>query len=50
MPSLAAVQRVEDELGLPVVTAATATTYEVLRALGHTPAVTGAGRLLTGAF
>ena len=49
MPSLAAVQQVEDELGLPVVTAATATTYEVLRALGHTPAIPGAGRLLNGA-
>lgn len=48
MPSLAAVQRVEDELGLPVVTAATATTYEVLGALGHRPAITGAGRLLSG--
>jgi maleate isomerase len=48
MPSLAAVQRVEDELGLPVVTAATATTYEVLTALGHQPAITGAGRLLAG--
>jgi maleate isomerase len=49
MPSLAAVQRVEDELGLPVVTAATATTFEVLRALGHSPAIPGAGRLLAGA-
>ena len=48
MPSLAAVQQAEDELGLPVVTAATATTYEVLRALGHQPAVPGAGRLLAG--
>lgn len=48
MPSLASVQAVEDELGLPVVTAATATTYEVLTALGHRPAITGAGRLLTG--
>jgi maleate isomerase len=48
MPSLAAVQRVEDELGLPVVTAATATTYEVLTALGHQPAIPGAGRLLAG--
>jgi maleate isomerase len=48
MPSLAAVQQVEDELGLPVVTAATATTFEVLRALGHRPAVGGAGRLLAG--
>jgi maleate isomerase len=49
MPSLVAVQRVEDELGLPVVTAATATTYEVLRALRHQPSITGAGRLLSGA-
>ncbi|MCW2691932.1 MAG: maleate cis-trans isomerase [Mycobacterium sp.] len=48
MPSLAAVQAVEDELGLPVVTAATATTFEVLRALGHQPAISGAGRLLSG--
>ena len=48
MPSLAAVQRVEDELGLPVVTAATATTYEVLRGLGHQPSISGAGRLLSG--
>ena len=50
MPSLAAVQRVEDELGLPVVTAATATTYEVLGALGHRPQIAGAGRLLAGAL
>jgi maleate isomerase len=49
MPSLASVQQVEDELGLPVVTAATATTFEVLQALGHRPAIQGAGRLLAGA-
>jgi maleate isomerase len=48
MPSLASVQLVEDELGLPVVTAATATTYEVLTSLGHRPAIKGAGRLLNG--
>jgi maleate isomerase len=48
MPSLPAVQRVEDELDLPVVTAATATTYEVLTALGQQPAISGAGRLLSG--
>jgi maleate isomerase len=46
MPSLAAVQQVEDELGLPVITAATATAYEILTALGHQPAISGAGRLL----
>jgi maleate isomerase len=50
MPSLAAVQRVEDELGLPVVTAATATTYEILTALGHQPAIPDAGRLLAGSL
>lgn len=48
MPSLAAVQEVEDAFGIPVVTAATATTYEILRALGHEPAIPGAGRLLSG--
>ena len=48
MPSLAAVQRVEDELLLPVLTAATATTFEVLRTLGHRPSIPGAGRLLSG--
>ena len=36
------------EDSLPVVTEATATTHEVLRALGHTPAISGAGRLLAG--
>lgn len=50
MPSLPAVQRVEDEFGLPVITAATATTYEVLTALGHRPSIDGAGRLLAGAL
>lgn len=48
MPSLPAVQTVEDELGLPVITAATATTYEILTSLHHEPAVRGAGSLLAG--
>jgi len=48
MPSLPAVQAVEDELGLPVITAATATAWEILQALGHTPAIPNAGRLLAG--
>lgn len=48
MPSLAAVQTAEDQLGVPVITAAIATTYEILKALGHTPAISGAGRLLAG--
>lgn len=46
MPSLAALQTVEDELGLPVISAASATTFEILRKLGHAPAISGAGRLL----
>ncbi len=50
MPSLPAVQAVEDELGIPVITAATATTWEILQALGHTPAIPNAGRLLAGAL
>lgn len=49
MPSLASVQLVEDELGLPVISAATATAYEALLALGHQPVVSGAGSLLSGA-
>lgn len=48
MPSLDAVQQVEYELGVPVVTAATTTAYEILRALGHEPAMWGAGQLLAG--
>ncbi|WP_022868235.1 maleate cis-trans isomerase family protein [Schaalia vaccimaxillae] len=49
MPSLPAVQVVEDALGsVPVITAATATTYETLMALGHEPRISGAGRLLSG--
>jgi maleate isomerase len=46
MPSLPAIQRVEDELGLPVVTAASATVRSILLALGITPRIEGAGRLL----
>jgi maleate isomerase len=48
MPSLPAVQAVEDELGLPVVTASTATARSILLALGITPRIPGAGRLLAG--
>lgn len=48
MPSLDAVQTVEDELGIPVITAAIATTYEILKALGHQPRIPGAGQLLSG--
>ncbi|GAA2065801.1 Asp/Glu racemase [Streptomyces albiaxialis] len=48
MPSLSAVQPVEDASGLPVLTAATATTRRVLTELGLPPVVPGAGRLLAG--
>lgn len=48
MPSLAAVQPVEDASGLPVVSAATATVFTVLSELGLEPRVPGAGRLLSG--
>lgn len=49
MPSLAILQEVEDEVGIPTVSAAVATTYAILRALGLDPVVPGAGRLLAGA-
>ncbi|GEL25078.1 maleate isomerase [Pseudonocardia sulfidoxydans NBRC 16205] len=48
MPSLPAIQPVEDELGIPVLSAATATTYRILQELGLPPEVPGAGRLLAG--
>jgi maleate isomerase len=48
MPSLASVQVVEDEAGLPVLSAATATAHRILTELGLEPRVPGAGRLLAG--
>ncbi|ROS44048.1 maleate cis-trans isomerase family protein [Amycolatopsis thermoflava] len=48
MPSLPSIQPVEDEIGLPVLSAATATTYRILTELGLEPRVPGAGRLLAG--
>ncbi|MEA2661423.1 MAG: maleate isomerase [Chloroflexota bacterium] len=48
MPSLAILQAVEDEVGLPTLSAASATTYAILRALDLEPIVPGAGRLLAG--
>ncbi|MEU8827425.1 aspartate/glutamate racemase family protein [Streptomyces sp. NPDC048636] len=48
MPSLEAIQAVEDESGLPVLSAATATTFRVLESLGLPTVVPGAGRLLSG--
>ncbi|MFB7165282.1 aspartate/glutamate racemase family protein [Streptomyces sp. NPDC056121] len=48
MPSLEAIQPVEDACGIPVLSAATATTYRLLTELGLPPTVPGAGHLLSG--
>ncbi|MDT0269834.1 Asp/Glu racemase [Streptomyces sp. DSM 44915] len=48
MPSLPAVQPVEDRVGIPVLSAATATVHRILTELGLPPVVPGAGRLLAG--
>ena len=50
MPSLAAIPIVEKECGLPVVSAAVCTTFQMLEALGLPRYVPGAGALLTGAY
>jgi maleate isomerase len=49
MPSLAAIEPAEQQLGLPVLSAATATVYELLDRLGLEPVVPGAGALLAKA-
>lgn len=46
MPSLDLVQRAENEFGLPVISAATAGAYSILRSLGLPVDVPGAGALL----
>jgi maleate isomerase len=48
MPSLDAIAGAQEALGLPVLSAATATTFATLRALGREPIVPGAGALLDG--
>jgi maleate isomerase len=50
MPSLAAVPIVEDQCGLPVVSAAICTTHQMLHRLGLKPYVPNAGSLLSGRF
>lgn len=50
MPSLAAVEEVEARTGKPVVTAAIATTYAMLKELGLERRAPGAGALLSGAY
>ncbi|ELY50917.1 maleate cis-trans isomerase family protein [Natronolimnohabitans innermongolicus] len=48
MPSLVSIQAAEDRFGLPVFSAATATTYEIFDELGLSTQVPSAGRLLDG--
>lgn len=48
MPSLSAIEAVEQASGLPVLSAATATTFAILDALGLPTTVPGAGALLGG--
>jgi len=48
MPSLSSIEPVEQACGLPVLSAATATTYCILQALELPTIVAGAGHLLSG--
>jgi maleate isomerase len=48
MPSLAAIQIVQDRIGKPVLSAAVATTYQILRELDLETYVPNAGELLNG--
>lgn len=50
MPSLPAVQEVENRLGIPVLTAATSTVYQILKKLNLKPVVPNAGKLLSGSY
>jgi maleate isomerase len=50
MPSLEAIQEVEDAIGKPVVSAAVCTVYQMLKKLGLSTRVPGAGALLSGRY
>jgi maleate isomerase len=50
MPSLPSIQKVEDIIGLPVVSAAVCTTHQMLTRLGLDTKVPGAGALLSGRY
>jgi maleate isomerase len=50
MPSLESIQPVQDRVGLPVLSAAVCTTYQMLRTLGLKAAVPNAGELLSGQY
>jgi len=50
MPSLPAIDGVEQECGVPVISAAVCTAYQVLKRLGLAARVPGAGALLSGKY
>lgn len=50
MPSLASIQKAEDAVGLPVVSAAICTTWEMMKRLGLRTRIAGAGALLSGRY
>jgi maleate isomerase len=50
MPSLPAIQAVEDRLGKPVLSAAVSTVYRILKTLGLEARVPNAGHLLSGKY
>jgi maleate isomerase len=50
MPSLEAIQIVQDRIGLPVLSAATSTVYKILKKLDIETYVPNAGHLLSGKF
>lgn len=50
MPSLPAIQKVQDKLGLPVLSAAISTVFKILKGLNLKAEVPNAGHLLSGKF
>ncbi len=50
MPSLPAIQIVQDQLNLPVLSAATSTVYKILKSLDLKASVPNAGHLLSGSY
>jgi maleate isomerase len=50
MPSLESIPEVETKIGLPVVSAAVCTTYQMLKQLGLKTVVPNAGTLLSGRY
>ncbi|BCJ50380.1 maleate isomerase [Actinoplanes sp. NBRC 14428] len=50
MPSLSLIAPAEDELGIPVISAATAGAFGILRGLGLPTKLPGAGSLLSGSY